>query len=95
MKKILIALTIVAGLFCMKADAQYVRERPSVRVGISVGRPPYAGAIWVGPEYEWRGGNYVEVPGYWARPERHGAWIPGHWKYGRRGYRWIPGHWRR
>jgi hypothetical protein len=79
------------------ADAQHVRVRLNFPVGISIGAPgpaPYRGAIWIGPEWQWRGGRYEHVPGYWARPGRYNAvWIPGHWKYGRRGYRWVPGHW--
>jgi hypothetical protein len=93
MKKIIIALVIIVASIFNKAQAQFVRQRPSFSVNVAVGRPPFAGAIWIGPEWEWRGGRYVEVPGYWARPGR--VWIPGHWKMTRRGERWIPGHWRR
>lgn len=97
MKKILIAVITMLGLSLLKADAQYVRRRPGFSVSVSVGAPgppPYAGAIWIGPEWTWRGGQYVEVPGYWARPGRHRGWAVGHWRNSRRGYRWIPGHWR-
>jgi WXXGXW repeat (2 copies) len=98
MKRIIIVAMFLLGLSALKANAQYVRVRPGFSVGISIGAPgpaPYAGAIWVGPEWTWRGGRYVEVPGYWERPYRHRhAWVPGHWRYTRRGYRWIPGHWR-
>ena len=80
------------------ANAQYVKVRINFPVGISIGatsRAPYAGAVWVGPEWQWRGGHYVTAPGYWARPGRHGAiWVPGHWKYSPKGYKWVPGHWR-
>jgi len=79
-------------------SAQHVRVRLNFPVGISIGAPgpaPYRGAVWIGPEWQWRGGNYVHMAGYWARPKRFGAvWVPGQWKYTRRGYRWIPGHWR-
>jgi len=97
MKKIVIVTIALVGLSFMKADAQYVRTRPGFSVNVSVGAPgpaPYAGAIWIGPEWAWRGGRYVEVPGYWARPGRHRGWVAGHWRYARRGYRWVPGHWR-
>jgi hypothetical protein len=96
-----IKLSIAAILFVMtvsSAEAQHVRVRLNFPGGISIGAPgraPFSGAIWIGPEWQWRGGQYVHVPGYWAKPRRHGAvWIPGHWKYSRRGYRWVPGHWR-
>ncbi len=81
-----------------QVQAQHVRVRLNFPVGINVGAPahrPYSGAVWIGPEWQWRGGRYVSTPGYWARPGRQGAvWVPGHWKYSRRGYRWVPGHWR-
>jgi len=85
---------MIAGV----ANAQHVRVRIGFPAGISIGpsgRAPFAGSVWIGPEWQWRGGNYVCVPGYWARPGRFGAvWVPGHWKYSRRGYRWVPGRWR-
>lgn len=102
MKKILLSMLVLIGLTLFtanKADAQYVRVRPSFSVGIHVGPPsppPYRDGVWVGPEWRWRHGRYVEVPGYWAHPHHRGAvWVPGHWEaYGRRGDRWVPGHWR-
>jgi hypothetical protein len=85
---------LIAGI----ANAQHVKVKIGFPVGISIGpsgRAPFSGAIWIGPEWTWRGGNYVCSPGYWARPSRHGAiWVPGHWKNSRRGFIWIPGHWR-
>jgi hypothetical protein len=98
MKKILTITILLLGLSIFKADAQYVRVRPGFSIGITVGSPrvaPFAGAIWIGPEWVWRRGHYVEVPGHWVRPMRHHrVWIPGHWHYSRRGYRWIHGYWR-
>ena len=80
------------------AEAHHVRVRLKFPAGISIGaqaRAPISAAVWIGPEWQWRGGQYVHVPGYWAKPGRHGAvWVPGHWKYTRRGYRWVPGRWR-
>ena len=79
-------------------NGQYVKVRINFPVGIHVGAPgraPYAGAVWIGPEWQWRGGHYVMVSGYWAKPRGHSAiWVPGHWKYSRKGYKWVPGHWR-
>ncbi|MBL0274096.1 MAG: YXWGXW repeat-containing protein [Chitinophagaceae bacterium] len=96
-----IKVSIIAVLFFVGAgtiQAQHVRVRLSFPVGVHTrapGQAPFGGAIWIGPEWRWRGNQYESVPGYWARPQRHGAvWVPGHWKYSRRGYRWVPGHWR-
>src|SRR6266496_1874407 len=98
MKKILFVIVMLLGLSIMKADAQYVRRKPAFSVNINIGAPgpaPYREAIWVGPEWTWRHGRYVETQGRWARPSRHGmVWIQGHWVYTRRGYRWQPGYWR-
>jgi hypothetical protein len=98
MKKILFVIIVLLGFLLIKADAQYVRRKPGFSVNISIGAPgpaPYSGAIWVAPEWEWRGGRYVEVPGHWVRPARHGAiWINGGWAYSKRGYRWRRGHWK-
>ncbi len=87
------------GFSLIKADAQYVRRKPSFNVNVSIGAPgppPYSGAIWVEPEWRWRHGGYVAVPGYWVRtPRHHTVWVSGRWVYAsRRGYRWHGGYWR-
>ena len=97
MKKLLITVMILLGLSLIKADAQYVRRKPGFSVNVTVGAPgppPYSGAIWIGPEWTWRGSQYVEVPGYWARPGRHRGWVSGQWRNTHRGYSWRRGHWR-
>ncbi len=97
MQRKLLAFVVVMVLAAGTVRAQFVRMRLSFPVGITVGVPgpaPFTGGIWIGPEWMWRGGRYVYVPGYWRRPPRFGArWIPGHWKMSRRGWRWVPGHW--
>lgn len=96
MKKIIIALTLVIGVQAM-ADAQHVRVRMNFPVNISIGAPdpsPYRGAIWVGPEWRWQRGEYMCVPGYWSRPQRHRVYRGGYWRHGRGGYVWVPGRWR-
>ena len=93
---------LVAGIAFLFTITVSNAQRVSVRIGFPVGahtyapsRAPFTGAVWIGPEWVWRGGRYECVPGYWARPQRHGAiWVTGHWKYNRRGYVWVPGHWR-
>jgi WXXGXW repeat (2 copies) len=98
MKIKLLLLTLLLVVATTLVQAQQVRVRLNFPVGISIGASghrPYNGAVWIGPEWQWRGGRYVAVQGYWAKPGRYGAvWVPGHWKYSRRGYRWVPGHWR-
>ena len=94
-------LLITALLFmtvATVANAQHVRLRIDFPVGISIGpsgRAPFNGAVWIGPEWIWRGQRYECVPGYWARPHHYGAiWVPGHWKYTRREEIWVTGHWK-
>ena len=99
MKKIVFVIVMLLGLSLLKADAQYVRRKPGFSVNISLNAPgpaPYRDAIWVGPEWGWRGGRYVEVPGHWVRAPRRGSvWVSGGWAYSNhRGYRWRGGHWR-
>ncbi|MGB3007421.1 MAG: YXWGXW repeat-containing protein [Chitinophagaceae bacterium] len=95
-KILLIAVFLFAGVAVL--NAQHVRVRLNFPSGIRIGAPdpaPFGGAIWIGPEWRWQRGNYINIPGYWAKPQRYGStWIPGHWKYSRRGYKWVPGHWR-
>jgi len=98
MKKMLVLSALFLVLGVSASRAQFVRVKVGFPVGISIGAPgprPFTGAMWIGPEWQWRGGQYVCVPGYWSRPYRHhSVWVQGHWKYSRRGYRWVPGHWR-
>ena len=96
MKRIMLALLLLASVSAIQA--QHVRVRLGFPAGVRIGAPgpvPYRNVVWIGPEWRWERGQYVSVPGYWARSHQYGAvWVPGHWKYTRRGYRWIPGRWR-
>lgn len=98
MKTTIMVIALVLVGCISQVQAQNVRVRLNFPVGVNIGAPgprPYSGAVWIGPEWQWRGGNYVHAPGYWAKPRRHGmVWIPGHWKHSRFGYRWVPGRWR-
>jgi len=97
MKKIVVAIIVLLGLSTIKAEAQYVRIKPGFSVNISLNAPPnrpYRDAVWVGPEWVWRHGRYVEVPGHWVRRSRGGVWVSGSWVYSKRGYRWHRGYWR-
>jgi hypothetical protein len=93
-------LAIVAVLslaMAIQSNAQHVSVRLNFPVGVSVrshGARPYSNAVWVGPEWQWRGNQYQSVPGYWAKPPRNRAvWVSGYWQRARGGYRWVPGHW--
>src|SRR5437868_5306059 len=96
MKKIVFAIIVLLGVSTIDANAQYVRRKPGFSVNISLNAPgsaPYRDAVWVGPEWMWRHGRYVEVPGHWVR-RGHGRWVSGGWVYSNRGYRWHRGYWR-
>jgi len=96
MKEIIFVAIMLLGCSIFRANAQFVKTKPALSVGISVGAPgpaPYGGAVWIGPEWLWRGSRYVEVPGYWAKPGHYHHWTNGHWRYTKRGYRWVRGHW--
>jgi hypothetical protein len=94
-------LSVLAFFFVIgisATNAQFVKLRIGLPVGISIRATsprPWSNAIWVGPEWQWRGGRYECVPGYWAKPHHYGAiWVPGHWKSTRRGEIWVSGHWK-
>jgi hypothetical protein len=100
MKKNLISamiLSFVLVAISFTASAQiYVTVRPPVPVIVRPEAPSHA-HVWIGEEWEERGGQYAYVGGHWAAPPYARAiWVPGHWRReGRRGERWIRGHWRR
>ncbi len=75
-------------------SSYYVSERPAPYVYSRPAPPPYAGAIWIQPEYIWRGGGYVAQPGYWSRPRPGYSYHPGQWNHNRRGHTWVRGGWR-
>ncbi len=53
--------------------------------------PPYRGAVWIDPHYEWVNGRWAWVRGYYGYPPRRGAaWVPGRYH---NGY-WRGGYWR-
>ena len=90
-------LFVIALAFAFQASAQvYVKIRPVAPVIVRTTAPSPA-HVWIGEEWEPRGGKYVYVGGHWAAPPHPGwAWVPGHWKHhDRRGEVWIRGHWRR
>jgi hypothetical protein len=96
MKKVLVVAALVFGVSVM-ANAQHVRVRLDFPVTIRVGAPgppPFAGAVWIAPDWRWQRGRYVAVPGYWARPHRHRTYVGGYWRPARHGYVWVPGRWR-
>ena len=97
MRTTLLLAFIIVGSFRV-VQAQHIRVRLDFPVGSSVrpvGKAPFGGAVWIGPEWRWQQGQYVHIPGYWAKPGRFGArWVPGHWKQTRRGFIWVPGRWR-
>lgn len=99
MTKVLSMFLLCAGLALAanSADAQhfYVKVHPAATVVV---RPaaPSPRHVWVGSEYAWRNGAYVETPGHWVLPPRgRRAWVPGRWVTTRgRGDYWVAGHWR-
>lgn len=95
--KILFTLLVVIS-FTSPLTAQHVRVRLKFPINISIGSrgpAPFAGAVWIGPEWAWRGNRYECVPGYWAKPMHPRAvWVPGHWQRNRRGHFWVGGYWR-
>ncbi|NWF92312.1 MAG: YXWGXW repeat-containing protein [Syntrophaceae bacterium] len=84
-----ITLTILSG-----CGPTIVRVRPPEPLLEVYGTPPYAEAVWIAGHWKQSRGEWVWVPGYWARPPRPQAvWIPGYWDPKEGGWVWVPGRW--
>jgi hypothetical protein len=95
MKKTFVMIASLIAIVLSSCTAEYVGTRPAYDSDVAVGIAPGPGYVWVNREYVWRGGSYVAVPGYWARPSRPGrAWVAGGWYGYHGGYRWHRGYWR-
>lgn len=88
-------VALLLGMSLAGSAQIYVSIRPTPPVIVRTAAPSPA-HVWIGEEWEARGGAYVHTGGHWAVPPHPGwVWIPGHWVESRRGQRWYPGHWRR
>jgi hypothetical protein len=100
MQKLLSRIALLSAVvlaFSFSASSQiYVRVRPVAPVIVRPA-PPSPAHVWIGEEWEPRGGSYAYVGGHWAVPPRRGyVWVPGGWRrHGRDGEMWTRGHWRR
>ena len=91
-------VVVVLGISVIQSDAQYLKRKPGFSISINIdapGPPPYPDAVWITPEWAWRGGQYVEIPGHWDRV-RHPRvrWEQGQWVREKKGYCWKGGRWR-
>ena len=41
---------------------------------------PFAGAVWIGGYWGWRGGRHYWAPGYWSQPRPGYYWRPHRWE---------------
>jgi len=91
--RILKIIIIVAGFSLLAScDAEWVATIP-VFPEVIIGDAPYAGAVWVGPEYYWSGGRYERREGHWEHGGGGRTWHGGSWAPHRNGYRWNRGGW--
>jgi len=89
----MLAIALASGAFSSNAQI-VVSVRPPVPHYERVPAPSPR-HVWIGEEWEPRGGAYVFVGGHWAEPPRPGVvWVPGHWRRRPGGEAWVPGHWR-
>jgi hypothetical protein len=56
---------------------------------------PYADAVWVDGEWEWRKDHHEFKNGYYNPPHRNSAFVPGQWKHSARGYYYTHGRWKK
>ena len=95
MKTLIFKISFLLGTLAMftSCEVGYVSTVPEAQVYVDTS-PPYTGAIWIGPEYEWRNHTYVVVPGHWEHPRGGRSWHGGYWEHNERGHRWHRGGWR-
>jgi len=96
MNRTIVAFAVVAALTLSVVGCVTVVRTgpPPARVEV---RPvaPYPEAAWIDGHWDYRGGNWVWLQGYWERRPYPGAvWVPGHWRETPEGWKWVPGHWR-
>jgi hypothetical protein len=85
---------LLLGAFGAQAQHFYVAVHPTETVVVR-GAAPSPRHVWIGSEWAWSGGRYVETPGHWMLPpDGRRYWVAGHWSHEHRGDYWIPGHWR-
>ena len=90
----ILVLALACGTYSTNTYAQevVVGVRPHMP-HFDRGPAPSPRHVWIGEEWEPRGGAYVFVGGHWAEPPHPGwMWIPGHWKDTPRGSIWVAGH---
>ncbi len=85
---------LVMGASTANAQHHYVTTRPAAHEEVR-GTAPSSHHVWVGGEYKWSGGTYVQSKGHWAVPPHgHHKWVDGHWASGgHKGEYWVAGHW--
>lgn len=87
-------ITVILFSSCAAQSRVYVAERHPAPV-VMRPAPPFAGAIWVGPEYRWHRGQYVYVAPRYVTPRHGHTWAQGYWKHHHGKQVWVKGHWRR
>lgn len=99
MCSVMLALTLASAGACtayVRPDgAVYIhRAPPPLRVEVR-GTAPSGAHVWVAGRWDWRGDDFVWVPGGWVLPEsgRH-QWVAGAWHHDSGGWFWVDGHWR-
>ncbi len=79
---------------CAERPYEVRTPPPPARYG-AVGYAPGPGYVWCDGYYDWRGGRWFWVNGFWNRPPRARAvWIPAFWEPHGRGYKFHRGKWR-
>jgi hypothetical protein len=81
----------IIGLLFFSCSPAYVTTIPNRQYEVR-SASPYAGAVWVDGNWNYRRNVYAN--GYWARPRTGRVHYPGQWNQGRGGYVWHSAHWR-
>jgi WXXGXW repeat (2 copies) len=91
---LLFAFLLTAGIASAQRVVIRVTPPRPVRVGV-IGHPPGPGYVWIEGYQEWRGDDYVWVPGRWVLPpRRHARWIRPRYRHVHGGWVFVAGRWR-
>ncbi|GAB3920492.1 YXWGXW repeat-containing protein [Mucilaginibacter myungsuensis] len=91
--KILITIALAGGLFTSCVRSYYVAKRPEQPQEEQPAKP-YADAIWIPGDWQWKGHQYTYANGHWDHPKKDHVYVKGEWVKGGSGYYWREGHWR-
>jgi hypothetical protein len=88
------AAFILSLAFSVSSCRHYAIEIPK-QPEEEMAMKPYADAVWVSGDWEWKKDHHEFKKGYYNPPHRNGAYVPGQWKHSSKGYYYVRGNWKK